>query len=173
MCPEAYQGTAFVGDEPWDISSLQSCAPGSTCPVSSTFTDEHFMIPQGCQSVSVNLIQNSVRGQLTSQPPTAANGWRGEHLPGDGSSTCFWRHWAIKIIFTEQNHDVCILQCYRRNPDVRPLLWRGRIRLYNLTNVHRPYPGPISSAKLRPQQWRRRFPLQSRAHRGVESARAP
>ena len=42
-CPVEYQGTAYVAEQPWDISSLQACTPGSTCPVSSTFTDEHFV----------------------------------------------------------------------------------------------------------------------------------
>ena len=83
VCPADYIGTAYINDEPWDISSLASCASGSTCPVSTTFTDEHFMVPAGCQSVDVAVTKNSVRGTLTTQPPTASNGWRGEIAMAD------------------------------------------------------------------------------------------
>ena len=73
-----YVGTAYVNEQPWDISALQACRPGSTCPVSPTFTDPRHMVPAGCQSVQTAITKNSVRGQITVQEPTAGNGWRGE-----------------------------------------------------------------------------------------------
>ena len=52
-------GKAYVNDNEWDISSLQACQPGSTCPVSSTYTDQHFMVPQGCAAVDVQVIKSN------------------------------------------------------------------------------------------------------------------
>ena len=77
-CPEDYQGKAWVQDQAWDISDLAACQPGSTCPVSKTYTDERFMVPRGCRSVTTQIVKNSARGQVTAQDPTAGNGWRGE-----------------------------------------------------------------------------------------------
>ena len=66
----------------WDISDQTACEDGSTCPVSSTFTDYHFSVPMGCQRVDVAVTKNNngyeQRMQITSQPPTPQNGWRGE-----------------------------------------------------------------------------------------------
>ena len=39
LCPADYNGKAYVEEQVWDISGLQACQPGSTCPVSKTFTD--------------------------------------------------------------------------------------------------------------------------------------
>ena len=47
LCPEDYNGKAYVSEQEWDISGLQACTPGSTCPVSKVFTDTRFMVPQG------------------------------------------------------------------------------------------------------------------------------
>lgn len=33
LCPPDYVGKAYVAQQEWDISSLQACVPGSTCPV--------------------------------------------------------------------------------------------------------------------------------------------
>jgi hypothetical protein len=82
-CGEEYVGTAFINDQPWDISGLGACHPGSTCPVSSTFTDEQFDVPMGCSSVQVTAVLNSGQGTATVQQPTRANGWRGEVLLAD------------------------------------------------------------------------------------------
>ena len=62
-CPEDYQGKAWVQDQAWDISDLAACQPGSTCPVSKTYTDERFMVPRGCRSVTTQIVKNSARGQ--------------------------------------------------------------------------------------------------------------
>ena len=51
LCPEDYNGKAYVSEQEWDISGLQACTPGSTCPVSKTFTDTRFMVPQGCSAI--------------------------------------------------------------------------------------------------------------------------
>ena len=114
LCPADYNGKAYVEEQLWDISGLQACQPGSTCPVSKTFTDgttnllplmrlehpaglrcvssrvdargwcaEHFSVPTGCGSISVDIIKNSARGQVTANPPTPGNGWRGEILMSD------------------------------------------------------------------------------------------
>ena len=82
-CGEEYNGVAFINDQPWDISGLGACQPGSTCPVSPTFTDLNFDIPMGCQSVQVQAVKNSGSGTATVQQPTRANGWRGELLLAD------------------------------------------------------------------------------------------
>jgi hypothetical protein len=64
---------------PWDISSLGACHAGSTCPVSSTFTDPEFDLPMGCASIQVSAVLNQPNtGTVEVQPPTRANGWRGE-----------------------------------------------------------------------------------------------
>jgi len=82
-CGEEYNGVAFINDQPWDISGLGACQPGSTCPVSPTFTDLNFDVPMGCQSVQVQAVKNSGSGTATVQQPTRANGWRGELLLAD------------------------------------------------------------------------------------------
>jgi|EP01046_Picozoa_sp_COSAG06_P003293 hypothetical protein len=84
-CGEEYVGTAFVNEQPWDISDLGACHPGSTCPVSKTFTDEQFDVPMGCASVQVSAVLNSGSGAVTVQQPTRSNGWRGEVLMSDAN----------------------------------------------------------------------------------------
>jgi hypothetical protein len=83
LCPEEYAGKAYVSEQEWDISSLQACQPGSTCPVSNVFTDTRFTVPQGCSSITTNIQKNTVRGTITVQEPSAGNGWRGELLLSD------------------------------------------------------------------------------------------
>ena len=81
LCPEDYVGKAYVANQEWDISGLQACQPGSTCPVSSTFTDPRFTVPQGCALIQTQVTQNTVRGQITVTEPSTNNGFRGElHL---------------------------------------------------------------------------------------------
>ena len=70
-CPEDYQGKAYVSEQVWDISSLQACEMGSTCPVSNTFTDTRFAVPRGCHAVTTNVVKNDVRGQIEVQEPSA------------------------------------------------------------------------------------------------------
>ena len=48
---------------------------------------EHFSVPTGCGSISVDIIKNSARGQVTANPPTPGNGWRGEILMSDPCKT--------------------------------------------------------------------------------------
>ena len=83
-CGDDYVGKAYVNDQPWDISALAACQPGSTCRVSDTFTDEHFAVPMGCDAVDVQVQQNAGRGQVTvQQQPSSSNGWRGELAMSD------------------------------------------------------------------------------------------
>ena len=76
-----------MNEQPWDISGLGACHAGSTCPVSTTFTDMGFEMPMGCASVQVSAVLNSAQGSFEVTQPSRANGWRGEILmrnPYDG-----------------------------------------------------------------------------------------
>ena len=77
-CPARYHGKAYINEVEWDISSLGACAQGVACPVSKTFTDYQFTVPQGCSSVSMTATLNAGRGQINSFPPSRANYFRGE-----------------------------------------------------------------------------------------------
>ena len=76
-CPDRYQGRAYVNNAEWDITALGNCEAGSSCPVSPTFTDEQFEVPMGCSSVTVNAVKMRGRGEVTTEAPSAGNGWRG------------------------------------------------------------------------------------------------
>ena len=77
-CPDRYLGRAYVNNVEWDISTLQQCEQGIGCPVSHTFTDPQFMVPQGCSTIDMQVTKNAGRGIATSYPPTRASSFRGE-----------------------------------------------------------------------------------------------
>jgi hypothetical protein len=88
-CPDRYQGKAYVNNAQWDITALGDCAAGSNCPVSPTFTDEQFEVPMGCSSVTVNAVKMRGRGEVTTEAPSAGNGWRGAiHIADWDESAC-------------------------------------------------------------------------------------
>ena len=83
QCPPEYQGTAYVDDVVWDISSLSSCRSGSTCEVSTDYTSPTFSVPTGCAAVHSQVVKNSGRGSAATGTggygatvdPTGGNGW--------------------------------------------------------------------------------------------------
>jgi hypothetical protein len=77
-CPERMRGRAYVNNQEWDISALGDCEQGVSCPVSKTFTDEMFMVPQGCATIAMDAILNAGRGHIQSFQPTRASSFRGE-----------------------------------------------------------------------------------------------
>jgi hypothetical protein len=76
-CPDRYRGRAYIGSAQWDITALADCTPGGHCPVSPTFTDEQFEVPQGCTQMTATATTMRGRGQVTTEAPAAGNGWRG------------------------------------------------------------------------------------------------
>jgi hypothetical protein len=76
-CPDRYRGKAYVGNQIWDITALGDCTAGQNCPVSPTFTDEQFDVPMGCQSMQVQALKTRGRGDVTTETPSAGNGFRG------------------------------------------------------------------------------------------------
>ena len=76
-CPDRYHGKAYINSAEWDITALGACQAGGHCPVSPTFTDEQFEVPQGCASVAVTTTTMRGRGVVTNEAPSAGNGWRG------------------------------------------------------------------------------------------------
>ena len=53
--------------------------------MSNTFTDEMFMVPQGCSTIEMTAQKNGGRGIVTSIPPTRPSGYRGElEISDDG-----------------------------------------------------------------------------------------
>lgn len=85
-CPKEYQGTAYVDDQPWDISALSECRSGATCQVSTSYTSPTFSVPTGCAAVHSQVVKNDGRGFAmtgtggygSTVDPTPGNGWRGE-----------------------------------------------------------------------------------------------
>ena len=71
-CPERFIGRAYVNSVEWDISDLAQCEQGIGCPVSSTFTDLQFNVPDGCLTYGMTAQKNGGRGIVTSFPPTRA-----------------------------------------------------------------------------------------------------
>ena len=55
-----------------------------TGAVSKTFTDEQFMVPQGCAQIQMTATKNAGRGTVTSFPPSRASSYRGEIEINDG-----------------------------------------------------------------------------------------
>ena len=84
-CPDRFKHKAYINEQEWDISSLAQCEQGIGCPVSNTFTDEMFMVPQGCSTIEMTAQKNGGRGIVTSIPPTRPSGYRGElEISDDG-----------------------------------------------------------------------------------------
>ena len=84
-CPERFIGRAYVNSVEWDISDLAQCEQGIGCPVSSTFTDLQFNVPDGCLTYGMTAQKNGGRGIVTSFPPTRENSYRGElEISDDG-----------------------------------------------------------------------------------------
>lgn len=84
-CPDRYQGTAYVANQPWDITSMGQCHSGAECPVSATFTDRQFEVPMGCASIGMQVVVNAGRGTTPQQViPSQGNNWRGEVIISDG-----------------------------------------------------------------------------------------
>ena len=86
-CPDRYIGKAYINSVEWDISSLAQCEQGVGCPVSSTFTDPQFMVPDGCASYDMTATKNGGRGIVSSFPPSRESSFRGElEISDDGFS---------------------------------------------------------------------------------------
>ena len=90
-CPDRYHGRAFVNNVEWDISALSQCEQGVGCPVSKTFTDPFFMVPDGCSSIQMTATAAGGRGVVNSFPPTRASAFRGELEISDASSQAICR----------------------------------------------------------------------------------
>ena len=80
----ANQGKAFITvgsgtEQAWDISALSLCHSGSSCPpVTHTFTDGSFMVPQ-CDNPTTTITKTLGRGTISSPvDPSMATGFRGE-----------------------------------------------------------------------------------------------
>lgn len=86
-CPDRYIGKAYINSVEWDISSLAQCEQGAGCPVSSTFTDPQFMVPDGCGTYAMTATKTGGRGIVTSFPPSRESSFRGElEFSDDGFS---------------------------------------------------------------------------------------
>ena len=88
-CPERYRGRAYINNQQWDITALGDCSPGANCPVSPTLTDEQFNVPMGCTSMTMTAQKMRGRGTVTTETPSAGNGWRGAlHIADWDESAC-------------------------------------------------------------------------------------
>ena len=84
-CPERYIGKAYVNSQEWDISGMAQCEQGVGCPVSETYTDAQFMVPMGCDQITMDAQKTGGRGIVNSFAPTRASGYRGElEISDDG-----------------------------------------------------------------------------------------
>ena len=83
-CPDRFKGTAYINNQPWDISSMSQCRSGTMCPVSPTFTDQQFEVPLGCASIGMTATLNAGRGtQPQTVAPSQGNNNRGELIISD------------------------------------------------------------------------------------------
>ena len=78
---------------------MGACEQGVGCPVSKTYTDYQFEVPEGCSSVAMTAQKNAGRGRANSFPPTLATAFRGElEISDEGFGGGKRRHCLIALI---------------------------------------------------------------------------